>query len=206
MAYLGVKTNHGVLVGTDGVEGINAISVGTTGSLLIGSTGADPAFSAGGVISVSAAGEVNWPLQPAFSAYNNASQTDVTGDGTIYTIQFNTEIFDQNGDFSSGTFTAPVSGRYPLGGSITLLQLTASHTGGNLRVATSNRLYGLLGMNWGAIRDNGNGLVLNWSCLADMDAADTASVTIQVSNGTKVVDLFGEATNTWTAIWGNLEC
>ena len=33
-------------------------------------------------------GEINYPLQPAFAAYVNTTITNVTGDGTAYTIIF----------------------------------------------------------------------------------------------------------------------
>jgi hypothetical protein len=52
--------------------------------------------------------------QPAFMAYVDSSILNVTGDGTIYTVIFDTESFDldSNFDLASSTFTAPVAGVY----------------------------------------------------------------------------------------------
>jgi len=49
---------------------------------------------------------------PAFSAYNNTSQTITTN--TVTKITFNTETFDTNNNFASSRFTPTVSGYYYL--------------------------------------------------------------------------------------------
>lgn len=43
-AKLGTQTNHGVLVGAGTAAAVTALAVGSTGQVLLGSTGADPAF------------------------------------------------------------------------------------------------------------------------------------------------------------------
>ncbi len=59
-------------------------------------------------------GAVTKPSNPAFLARNSVTDSNVTGNGTEVTIDFDTEVFDQGGDFASDTFTAPVTGRYQL--------------------------------------------------------------------------------------------
>lgn len=51
---------------------------------------------------------------PSFSARLSGNATNVTGDSTEYTIQFNTENYDYAGNFNTGTytFTAPITGVY----------------------------------------------------------------------------------------------
>ena len=57
---------------------------------------------------IDSAGRVTKPYQPAFNAYKSSSQT-ISG----WThITFDTEEYDQNGDFASSIFTAPVDGIY----------------------------------------------------------------------------------------------
>ena len=58
--------------------------------------------------------EVTMPSQPAFYAQSVTKQTNVTGDGTVVTVAYNSEILDQNADYNPGTytFTAPVDGEY----------------------------------------------------------------------------------------------
>ena len=45
---------------------------------------------------MTAAGEITMPLQSAFSAYNSSDDLNATGDGTSFTCEFDTEIFDQD--------------------------------------------------------------------------------------------------------------
>jgi len=106
-------TDHGLLVGS-GTSPVDALAVGSTGAILLGVTGADPAWSVGGVMTVGAAGEITLPLQPAFRATLSADASNITGNNAAYTVAFNTEAFDQNADYDNTTytFTAPVAGIY----------------------------------------------------------------------------------------------
>jgi hypothetical protein len=144
-------------------------------------------------ISISSAGEVTQPLQPAFLA-TAALQSDVTGDGTVYTVLFATEIFDQNADFASPTFTAPVTGRYQLNATIEISGLLVAHTSANAIFVASNRSIAFGGSS-GFVAATASGILrITGSVLMDMDAADTCTITTTVSGGTKVVDI--SATNT----------
>lgn len=143
---------------------------------------------------ITQAGEVTMPLQPAFSAYLSATATNVTGDGTGYTIVWNTEAFDQNSDFNTGTgtFTAPVTGKYQLSVSIGLSGIAAGHTDGNVYIQTTARNYTLYNQN-PAAETVGGALSFNGSVLADMSATDTAIVILTVSGGAKVIGVAGGA-------------
>ncbi len=127
--------------------------------------------------------------QPAFLAQAGA-QANVTGDATLYTITFaGSEIFDQDSNFSSPTFTAPQTGKYIFSANVTMTDLTAAMTFGALTIVTSNRTYVLSDVNPGAMRTVGNAWTQSGTFLCDMDSADTAVVKIQFSNGTKVADV-----------------
>lgn len=162
------------------------------------------------VMVATTAGEVTFPLTPAFGAQLSAADANVTGAGTTYTIGTNvafTEIFDQGGDFNTnGTFTAPVTGRYQLNGIISLTALTAAMTTGFLRVVTSNRIYTGLQLNVGVVRtvattaDTFGG---SFSVLADMDAADTATLTVLVLGGAGDTAGLAIASNKFS---GSLQC
>jgi hypothetical protein len=263
-------TDHGVLVGA-GTNAITPLSVGSTGELLVGITGADPAFGTsatsdftftsstadqqrlfiventdnGGTTSRAqidirvggdnvgdpqlnyvVTGETTWstgidnsdtdkykisqgavlgtndvfvftntgaitmPLQPAFGA-KAALQSDVTGDGTVYTITFtDAEYFDQNDDFDgTSTFTAPVAGLYQFNSDINTGGITASHTDGYITLSTSNRDYLSDFVSPAAARSSSDSYSFNMSILVDMDVSDTAVMKITVSNDTKVIDI-----------------
>jgi hypothetical protein len=138
-------------------------------------------------IAISAAGEVTMASQPAFLANNSSTDSNVTGDGTVYTIDLNTEIADRNGDFASNTFTAPVAGLYSFNILIFLLGLTSSHAEMNLTIAASNRSIYTRQQNSGDALQKS----LQLSLIVDMDASDTVTFTTAVSGGAKVVDILG---------------
>ncbi len=142
-------------------------------------------------ILVSDAGEMTNPSQPAFSAIVNTQQVDITGDGTLYSITgaFWTEIFDQGNDFSNGTFTAPVTGKYKLSAVFKFSGLLSAHVNAQLSITTSNRGY-LLWINPFACGYTAGGILgISLNVLADMDANDTAYCRVLVYSGTKVVDV-----------------
>ena len=77
-----------------------------------------------------AAGHIRKPLSCAFGVILSATQSNVTGDGTRYTIPLNSAEFDVNSDFdtTNNKFVAPVAGTYCFQGGIALGGLTTSHT------------------------------------------------------------------------------
>ena len=148
---------------------------------------ASSALGTTNIMSATTAGEINYPLQPAFLANQASLQSNVTGDGTGYTAVFTTEIFDQNSDYSSPTFTAPVTGRYFLELIIELSNIPAGTSTMNSTIVTSNRNYTTYNFNPLNVRNGGLGLQWNNAIFADMDAADTSSVNLNGSGGTKTV-------------------
>lgn len=200
--YIGGRSTTG-----DGYIGVNVkVGVGNyvvngfAGQIIFGPTGAwdfntAASGTAGNVVSdtskmsISNTGAVTMPAQPAFLAFA-ADQANVTGDGTTYTVLFATETFDQGSNFASPTFTAPVTGRYRFSVTVRFEGVLVGHTSSILQFVTSNRNYALSIINPFVIFDATNGLVtLSGTTLADMDAADTCTVTIQISNSTKTVDV-----------------
>lgn len=143
-----------------------------------------------------ASSDVTYPLQPAFAARPAASALNVTGDGTVATIAFATELLDRQGVFSSPTFTAPVTGKYLLTADLFSQQLSASHTSNKINIVTTARSY--LGCNVGGpIRDNNNNWGSGWAyTIADMTSGDTATITLTSSGGTKVIDINGSGITT----------
>lgn len=135
--------------------------------------------------------QITSPNQPAFLAYNSVSDTNVTGDGTTATVDLDTEVFDRGADFAADTFTAPVTGLYAFNVSVRLESLDAGHTLAQVILVTSNRSYLLAQINPGAVRDSANTLIMAGSVIADMEAADTAHVTLSTSGGTKTVGVTG---------------
>lgn len=146
-------------------------------------------------------GERTMPLQPAFLAYLGSTQTNVTGNGTVYTIGTAalTEVFDQGSDFNTnGTFTAPVTGRYALTVATKMEGNTIAQTF-VLSIITSNRTYQQV-MGRPA---NSNSMSNILHVLADMDAGDTMTATITV-NGEAADTSDLSSVNNCTYMCGNL--
>lgn len=161
------------------------------------------ASATGNVIVALDTGEVTKPLQPAFLAYNSSIRSNQTGDGTAYTLIFDTERFDQNNDFDgTSTFTAPVTGKYYLNVCVLTQEVTATMAA-TLQIITSNATYTY--GNAAATAMTGN-YPMQFSVLADMDAGDTATCVITLSGGTKVVDIYGGAGDARTMFSGYLVC
>lgn len=146
-------------------------------------------------------------LQPCFEAQRSSAVSNVTGDATTYTILFNSSIFDQLSNYNTGTgtFTAPFTGRYLFSVGMQLSGLTASHTVILAKIVTTARSFTIGDLNATA-RDNNNNLIINGSVICAMSAGDTATVTIQASNGTKVVGLTGGSPSSNTYFSGSLLC
>lgn len=131
--------------------------------------------------------------QYEFIAFNANTTSNQTGDGTDYTVPFDSEVTDDGGNFASNTFTAPIGGCYQLNCAVSIAALGAAHTQALLTIVTSNRTYRFGRMSVGAARDNLNAIILGGSVLADMDASDTATVHLSVSNSTPTVGVEGNA-------------
>jgi hypothetical protein len=153
---------------------------------------------------LSVAGNYTNSAQPAFQARKSANATNATGDNTAYTMTYDTERFDQGSDYNNSTytFTAPVTGKYQFNVQVLIAGLASAHTYGNIDIITSNRTYFTQSP---LESDVVATQTLEYSMLADMDAADTAYVTVRVSGSTKTVTVEGatDGTNHFT---GYLVC
>ena len=160
------------------------LNLGT--NLLVGNAG-----STG--IAISANGEVNMAAQPAVLAYNSAQDDNVTGNGTTATVDFDTEVFDQNADFASDTFTAPVTGRYLVNASVGLNGITTAADIAHVDIVASNRSGRLYEWN---IAGNfvADLIVASGGKIIDMDASDTLTITARVTGeASDVTDIAGGA-------------
>ncbi len=198
-------TAHGVLIG-EGTSSITALAAGTAGQVLTSGGGsADPLYTTNFKITSDVLTNTS---QPAFLAYINSSTLNVTGDSTNYIIGSSgafTKEFDQGTNFNTnGTFTAPVTGKYFLQGSIYLDGAT-NLTGLNQFINTTNRTY-----RQDFVRPTTTTVLvssINIIVLTDMTAADTATISVlAVDSGGKVDDVQGVSGATFTWFSGFLLC
>ena len=186
-------TTPTLTIGDAGAEDTKIVFDGNAQDFHIGLDDTDDDFKIGlgstlgttSHIVIDEAGHVTMPLQSCFSAYYNGAQSNKTGDDTMYTVLFDTERFDLNGDFASNTFTAPVTGKYLLSAHIGLNGFTSSSTYSNVYLVTSNDTYAEF-----AGTEVENNQMFSFSIVADMDASDTAYIRCNAGGeGSKVVDV-----------------
>lgn len=166
------------------------------------------ALGTNNVIHSNTSGQINYPLQPCFLAYVNPAVTNVTGDGTTYTILYNNEVFDQSSSFdtTTGTFTAPITGKYTFHAVYEVTQTAAANQNSIFDLVTSNRGYELSVLNPSVATSALGFLSAGASVIADMDAADTATTTLQITGGAKVVDVTGLQPGPTNHFSGTLTC
>jgi hypothetical protein len=135
---------------------------------------------------ISPDGEITQPNQPAFLA-KPASVQQNPGNNTK--IEFDTEVFDQGGNFSNDTFTAPAGGRYQLQGWLRCtggLDTATEYQG--FQLVTSNRSYTWI-IDPDMFDSSGSHFTVNFAVLADMDENDTAVINHFYYDGTITLDI-----------------
>jgi len=148
---------------------------------------------------IDATGAITKPLQPAFLVHPASNQDNISTGST--TVVFGTERFDQNGDFTSNTFTAPVTGKYLLTYSLYLEDMPNDSTYIETFIDTSNtRDY------YHSIDPRGFDTVpiivsMSQAHLVDLDANDTVAVKITQAGGSTTLDI-----NTASHFSGYLVC
>tara|TARA_R110000765_G_scaffold67804_2_gene130946 strand:- start:728 stop:1525 length:798 start_codon:yes stop_codon:yes gene_type:complete len=139
------------------------------------------------------------PTHSCFFATQASLQSNITGNGTFATIDFGTERFDQGGDLSGSTFTAPIAGRYHLVVNVKPIGITSSHVTGFTYFVTSNGSFAASYGNFYAMSASGE-VSLSSSMIVDMDAADTAFIQVYVTGGTQVVDIAPDLSTTFGGV------
>ena len=133
-------------------------------------------------IVIDEAGHVTKPLQPAFNV-NSATMNNLAIN-TTHTVQFNSERFDTNADFNTSnyTFTAPVTGRYQLQFQINIEGMDEATGYYRFILKTSNEDYNTMLVDPSLYDSDGTWHLVTYCILADMDASDTSTVEITVTN------------------------
>ena len=139
-------------------------------------------------LTIAAAGGAS-TAAPLFNAYVSAPQAGVTGDGTAYTVLFDTALSNVGATYvaATGIFTAPVAGQYIFSGSVLA---TNNNLGGTITGVVSLVTTGVtyIANNGASGVGMGVGSPINefswpFSIITTMAMGDTAHVSIAISGG-----------------------
>jgi C1q domain len=159
-----------------------------SGVITFAGTGGTTVSASGSTITInSTGGSGGTPV--SFNAYLSTTQTDVTGDGTVYQPIFDAVLFNNDSGYnaSTGVFTAPLTGDYLLG---VELQLNNGAAAGTLfNIVTTSHTYAMGNTFYAAGPNVSDGS----SVIASMSAGDTAYVTLALTNsgGGKTISVNG---------------
>ena len=132
-------------------------------------------------MAIDANGIITKPLQPAFLVQPASEQSNIAEQSDVVVV-FGTERFDNNADFASNVFTAPVTGKYLLTFNLVIGNVDSAPNYIETYMSTSNRTYAstIDPRVWDAD-------ALYWAfpltVIADLDASDTAQVKMNIHNG-----------------------
>ena len=152
-------------------------------------------------LKIDGSGAVTKPLQPAFGVYKTSGQNNIAINSGN-TITWDAEYFDQNADFASNTFTAPVTGKYLLGCRLRTDNVDSGATYYYIMIATSNRNYYNI-MSPDRFSGDPTYFFFQITELTDMDANDTAYISFYQAGGTAQTDI---DTGAKSSFWGHLVC
>jgi hypothetical protein len=201
MAYNGKGTSGLPLVGQGTATSKYAavgISGGGTGAVSFATSTGIVKYDGSALVTSSAAridssNRYTNTSQPAFLASNGSTVSNVTGDGTVYTCQFNTENYDNGANFATNTFTAPVTGKYLFSSAMFVAAIGVAHTALTYNLVTSGGVsLSFVNLNPAPIA-NGTNLFLSGSAIVLLTAADTVTMQLTVSNSTKTISWPGAA-------------
>lgn len=147
-------------------------------------------------------------FQPCFLAYLSATAVAVTGNGANYQVAFDTKVFDQGSNFTTGAaalFTAPVTGKYLLAAAVQA-QFNANAVAQYVVsiIATSRTIENQLFQN--AALNSALTTILS-TAIIDMTAGDTAYVNAMIgSTGSNTCNILGQGSPYVTYFSGCLIC
>jgi hypothetical protein len=184
------------------ISGISGVNVGSVASVvsISGDQLGSATITAGAGITVTPTANTitiasTSAATSAFSSYiTSPGVSNVTGDGTVYTVIFDNVYFDLNSDFNTGTgtFTAPATGIYAFQTQLAITNAGAAHTEAQLTITVGVNTYETF-LNPFAIQGVGTAATMTCTTVAHMTSGDTATVQIEVSGSTKTVGLFSNS-------------
>jgi hypothetical protein len=133
-------------------------------------------------------------LNPLFVAWNNAIQTNATGDGTAVDLAFSQTDANVGNHYNTGTgiFTAPDDGIYEFQINLLVDNVGAAHSTISIKLIRAGgtpATWLMLSEEASNIRDASNSIAVCCGMKIKLDTNDTAKFQIEVSGSTKTVNI-----------------
>lgn len=153
--------------------------------------------------------------QPCFQVYLTTSATNVTGDGTVYNLLFDTTAFDQGSNItlnssSKTIFTAPVTGKYLFCGCINFTWGVPAALYASIiyQMVATGGTYRLTELGFPNFNNVGSGFDgTSFSIILSMTAADTVYLTAAINFASGKNANFRGSTSPYENYWcGYLIC
>ncbi len=132
---------------------------------------------------------------PSFLAYKSTTATNATGDGTAFTVIFNSTVFNITTSYATGTglFTAPLTGNYYFQTNLVFEPLISGHTHGSLSFVVSTGATYVIAFDNPFAQNNGSQTTYNSSAIIPLVATNTVKVVLTITGSTKTVGVLGQA-------------
>jgi len=185
-----IDTGYALMYSQDVTNGKHAFTTSTSSA---GS--ADATVSLQQLMVIDANGHVTMPKQSAFLVSKASGGAQSFNASATTTITWSDEHFDNNADFASNTFTAPVTGKYQFNVNIRIDVADEGADYYQIEAITSNRTYYHL-FSTNGFSQNLSYMNMNMSLLADLDASDTCYIRIYQAGGANQSDVDGQTITT----------
>ena len=180
---------------------IGGLSTANNGILITSGAGAPsisstlPSAVQGNITSTGTLGNQLNTTRCCFLAHRSANVSNVSGDSTVYTAIFDSVDFDQGSNYNNGTgtFTAPVTGKYLLCSTMYISSIGSAHTSYAWTLSTTHQSIDFSFGNAFTQASANALLIQTGSAIINMTANDTAVMTLTVSNGSKTITFNGGA-------------
>ena len=138
-------------------------------------------------------GLIRTPLQCSFAVITGSTQSNVTGDGTAYTIPFSAAEWDVNSDFdlTNNKFICPVDGTYHFTAGIALGGIATDQTLLDAFFYDETDSWYQHNLDVGNVYNSGGNYYLMISASIKKAAGTDIVAKVGVSGGSKVVDVLG---------------